>query len=87
MEENNHNKEMHKIHDDLSLGSANAYSTWWPPSVNGCTQRLSSDPKIKLEYHGFIPYIKFSLCEEFLQVGVSHALHNWSQQKHKSKGD
>jgi hypothetical protein len=40
----------------LSRGSANAYSTlWWPPSVKDCTQSLSSDPMIKLEYHGFIP--------------------------------
>jgi hypothetical protein len=49
----------------LSCGLANAYSTLWlPPSVKGCTQPLSSDPKIKLEYHDFLPYTKFSLCEE-----------------------
>jgi hypothetical protein len=57
----------------LSRGSANAYSTlWWPTSVEDCTQPLSSDPKIKLEYHGFLPYLKFSLCEESPQFGVSH---------------
>jgi hypothetical protein len=40
----------------LSCGSANAYSTlWWPPSVKDCTQSLSSDPIIKLEYHDFLP--------------------------------
>jgi hypothetical protein len=61
----------------LSRGSANAYSTLWlPPLVKGCTQPLSSDPKIKLEYYGFLPYTKFSLCEESPQVGVFHALHN-----------
>jgi hypothetical protein len=59
----------------LSCGSANAYSTLWlPPSVKGCTQPISSDLNIKVEYHNFIPYIK-SLCEESPQVGVSHALH------------
>jgi hypothetical protein len=31
-----------------------------PPSVKGCTQPLSSDPKIKLQYHNFLPYIKVS---------------------------
>jgi hypothetical protein len=59
----------------LSRGSANAYSMLWClPSVKGYTQPLLSDPKIKLEYHFVLPYIK-SLCEESPQVGVSHALH------------
>jgi hypothetical protein len=71
----------------LSRGSVNAYSTlWWPLSVKGCTQPLSSDPKIKLEYHSFLPYIKFSLCEESRQVGVSHTLHNWSQLNTRVRG-
>jgi hypothetical protein len=49
----------------LSHGSANAYSMLcWPPLVKDCTQSLSSDPKIKLEYHGFLSYLKFSLYEE-----------------------
>jgi hypothetical protein len=57
----------------LSRGSTNAYSTLWlPPSVKDCTQSLSSDPMITLEYHGFLPFIKCSLCEESPQVGVSH---------------
>jgi hypothetical protein len=57
----------------LSRGSDNAYSMlWWPPLVKGCNQPLSSDPKIKLEYHGFLPFLKYSLCEESPQVGVSH---------------
>ena len=56
----------------LSRGSANAYSTlWWPPSVKDRTQSLSSDPKIKLEYNGFLPFLKYSLCEESPQVGAS----------------
>jgi hypothetical protein len=45
---------------------------------------ISSDPKIKLEYHIVIPYI-ISPCEEYPQVGVSHALNKLSQSKHKSK--
>jgi hypothetical protein len=57
----------------LSCGSANASSMlWWCPSVKGCTQPLSSDPKIKLKHHNFLPYLKFSLCEESPQFGVSH---------------
>jgi hypothetical protein len=44
----------------LSYGSATAYSTlWWPPSVKDCAQSLSSDPKIKLEYHDFLPFLKY----------------------------
>jgi hypothetical protein len=54
------------------------------PSVKGCTQPLSSDPKIRLEYHVVLPYNK-SLCEESPQVGVSYAFHKLSQSKHKSK--
>jgi hypothetical protein len=47
----------------LSRGSANAYSTlWWPPLVKGCTQPLSNDLKIKLEYHVVLGYIN-SLCD------------------------
>jgi hypothetical protein len=57
----------------LSRGSANAYSTLWcPPSVKDCTQSLSSDSTIKLEYHGFLPILKYSICEESPQVGFSH---------------
>jgi hypothetical protein len=66
----------------LSHGSANAYSTlWWLPLVKDCTQSLSSDPKIKLEYHDFLPFLKNSLCEESPQVGASHPYkidHNWT---------
>jgi hypothetical protein len=71
----------------LSRGSVKAYSTlWWPPSVKGCTQALSSDPKIKLEYHSFLPYLKFS---PFWGISTSwnlSPLHNWSQVNHKIKG-
>ena len=57
----------------LSHCSTNTYSMlWWHPSVKGYTQPLSSDPKIKLEYHCFLPYLKFSLCEESPQFGVSY---------------
>jgi hypothetical protein len=54
----------------LSHGLANAYSTlWWPPSVKGCTQPLSSDLKIKLEYHDF-----FFLIPSFPFVRNLHKL-------------
>jgi hypothetical protein len=87
-EDNNHNKV--NAQETLRFylmyrNKANAYSTlWWPPSVKGRTQLLSSDPKIKLDYHDFLPYIK-SFCEKSPQVRASHALHEWSQSKHKSK--
>jgi hypothetical protein len=57
----------------LSRGSTNAYSTlWWPPSVKDCTQSLSSDLMINLEYHGFLSLTDVSLCEISPQVGASH---------------
>jgi hypothetical protein len=80
MEENNHKKEMHKWHGD--------FIPWFGQCLlhvvvtsfgQGLHSTLSSDPKIKLEYHNFLPYIKFSLCEKSPQVGVSNALHSWSQ--------
>jgi hypothetical protein len=71
----------------LSRGSVNAYSTlWWPPSVKGCTQPLSSDPKIKLEYHSFLPYIKFF---PLWGISTSSSLSHLTQLisiKHRSKG-
>jgi hypothetical protein len=71
----------------LSRGLVKAYSTlWWPPSIKGCTQPLSSDPKIKLEYHSFLPYLMFS---PFWGISTSwnlSPLHNWSQVNHKIKG-
>jgi hypothetical protein len=36
----------------------------------GCTQPLSSDPKINLNTTTFLPYI-FPVCEESPQVGAS----------------
>jgi hypothetical protein len=66
---------MDKRHNDFSRGSTKAYSTlWWPPSVNGCTQPFSSDPKIKLECHSILPYIK-PVCEQSPQIVVSHTFH------------
>jgi hypothetical protein len=48
---------MDKGHSNFYHGLANAYSMlWWPPLVKGCTQLLSSDPKIKLECHSCLPY-------------------------------
>jgi hypothetical protein len=56
--------KMDKRHNDFYRGSVNAYSTlWWPLLVKGCTQPLSSDPKIKLECHSCLPYINISLWE------------------------
>jgi hypothetical protein len=47
-------------------------STLWCPNGRGLHSipfKRSNDP---LEYHGFLPYIRCSLCEESPQVGVSH---------------
>jgi hypothetical protein len=38
------------------------------PLVKGCTQPLSSDPKIELECYGYLPYITNPVCEESPQV-------------------
>jgi hypothetical protein len=54
-------------------------------SVKDCTQSLSSDPMIKLEYHGFLPFHKCSLCEESPQVGASHP-YKIDHKNHKSNG-
>jgi hypothetical protein len=51
----------------LSYGSVKrnilAYLCCGIPMDEGCTQPLSSDPKIKLDYHGSSLY-QFSVCEE-----------------------
>jgi uncharacterized membrane protein (DUF106 family) len=53
---------MNKRHNDFYQGLANVYFTfWWPPLAKGCTQPLSSDPKIKLECHSCLPYINILL--------------------------
>jgi hypothetical protein len=66
---------MDKIYNDFFRGSAKAYSMLWrPPSFKGYTQPLSSDPKIKIEYHGILPYIN-PVCEESPHIGVSHTIH------------
>jgi hypothetical protein len=76
---------MHKRHDDFIpwFGQCLLYVVV-TSFGQGLQSTLSSDPKIKLEYHIVLPYIK-SLCEESPQVGVSHVLHESSQSKHKSK--
>jgi hypothetical protein len=59
---NNHDRKMHRWHGD--------YIPWFGQCLlhivvtsfgQGlhCTQPLSSDPKIKLGYHTFLPYLKF----------------------------
>jgi hypothetical protein len=52
----------------------------------GCTQTLSSDPKINLNTTvlSFISII--SRCEESPQFGVSHALHNWCRMNTRVRG-
>jgi hypothetical protein len=98
---NNNKSEIWELLEDNNRNRVNAQEArWFYPVVRPmptphcgdllrsmvahCTQPLSSDPKIKLEYHVVLPYVK-SLCEESPQVWVSHALHKWSQSKHKSK--
>jgi hypothetical protein len=51
----------------------------------GCTQALSSDLEIKLEYHGCLPYCICFCFEESPQVEVSHTLHNMITIMNKSK--
>jgi hypothetical protein len=66
---------MHTRHDDFILWLGQRLHHVVATSfVKDCTQRLSSDLKIKLKYHIILSYIK-SLCEKSPQVGVSHALH------------
>jgi hypothetical protein len=50
-----------------------------------CTQPLSSDPKIKLEYHNFSLYLEIPFVES-PQVGVSHALHKMITIQNQSRG-
>jgi hypothetical protein len=53
------------------------------PTNEGCTQPLSSDPKINLNTTVlFISSI--SLCEESPHFGVSHTLHKVISNKHRS---
>jgi hypothetical protein len=40
----------------------------------------------QLEYHGFLPYRRCSLCEESPQVGVSHPYKIDLNENHKNKG-
>jgi hypothetical protein len=87
MEENNHDKEMHMWHGD--------FISWFGQCLlhvvvtsfgQGLHSPFSSDPEIKLEYYGFLAYLKSSLCEESPQVGVSHALYNLISNELKSRG-
>jgi hypothetical protein len=52
----------------------------------GCTQSLSSDPKIKFEYHSSLPYSKFLNWEIFTIWSLSRHTQSISI-KHKSKGE
>jgi hypothetical protein len=63
-----------------------ATSTLWRPNGRGLHStpfKWSNDP---LEYHGFLPYIRCSLCEESPQVGASHPYNFDHNENHKSKG-
>jgi hypothetical protein len=54
------------------------------PTDGGCTQPLSSDPKVNL--NTTILFISsISLCEEYPHFGVSHALHKMISNEHMSK--
>jgi hypothetical protein len=54
------------------------------PTDEGCTQPLSSDPKINL--NTMVLFISsISLCEESPHFGVSHALHKMILNEHRSK--
>jgi hypothetical protein len=60
-------------------------SMLWRPNGRGLhstTFKRSNDP---LEYHGFLPYSRCSLCEESPQVGVSHPYNIDLNENHKSK--
>jgi hypothetical protein len=59
---------MDERHDDFYRGSANDSTLWRPSSVKGCTQPLSSDPKIKLEYHGCLPYINIPVVRNLQKL-------------------
>jgi hypothetical protein len=55
--------------DRLSLKCLST-STLWCPNEQGCTQPLSSDPKIKLECYGF-PYIKINVLARISTSWIS----------------
>jgi hypothetical protein len=79
---------MDKRHNDVSCGSAKAYSTlWWPPLVKGYTQPLSSDPEIKLECHFILPYIPTHLWGISTRWSLSRLTQdNHNQNQNQSKG-
>jgi hypothetical protein len=52
----------------------------------GCTQLLSNDPKIKLEYHNFLPYIKSLRWGISIILSLSR-LTQLISNKHKCKGE
>jgi hypothetical protein len=61
-------------------------STLWHPNGRGLHStpfKRSNDP---LEYHGFLPYSRCSLCEESPQVGAFHPYNIEHNENHKSKG-
>jgi hypothetical protein len=85
---NNHRERQHKRHSGLSRGSAK-YNTCLPPCCGvpmdeGCTQPLSSDPKINLNTMAFLPYI-FSRLRGISTSWSLSPLQDSSQRKHKSK--
>jgi hypothetical protein len=60
-------------------------STLWRPNGRGLHStpfKRSNDP---LEYHGFLPYSRCSLCEESPHVGVSHPYNIDLNENQKSK--
>jgi hypothetical protein len=59
---------------------------WWTPSINGCTQPLSSDPKIKLESHNILPYIIIMFLRNLHKLESLMPYTKWSQSKLEQGG-
>jgi hypothetical protein len=75
-EQTNHKEKRHKRHSDFIpwFGQVKHLptSTLWRPNGRGLHStpfKWSNDP---LEYHSFLPYTCFPVCEESPQVGASH---------------
>jgi hypothetical protein len=62
-----------------------AYSTLWRPMDEGSTQPLTSDPKIKLEYHSSSLYLNISFVRNLYNLESLKALHNGHNQKRVSE--
>jgi hypothetical protein len=86
---NNHKERQHKRHSGLSCGSAKYNTCLLPrcgvPMDEGCTQPLSSDPKIDLNTTTFLAYI-FSRLRGISTGWSLSPLQLMITKKHESKG-